>query len=113
MIPPATASAPLANTSRPHDSDAEKPRPSTSADMSRRLCKFREKLEPLRAAMKASVPEVDSDDRADNLRRPGPHHRDRRDPSQREATTLCLQQVARKLARLPAEPCYRDLCKIR
>ena len=76
--------------------------------MSRRLCKFREKLEPLRAAMKASVPDVDSDDRAD--KGPGNH---RRDPGQREATTLCLQQVARKLARLPAEPCCRNLCKIR
>jgi hypothetical protein len=76
--------------------------------MSRRLSKFREKLEPLRAAMKASVPEVDSFDRAD--KGPGNH---RRDAGQREATMLCLQQVARKLARLPTEPSHRDLCRIR
>ena len=100
---------------------AQPPRPATCSgetELSRRLSAFRARLEPLRAAIKASL---DTDGTAD----PRAARRARNEPvavagapraavtAPRESTLLCLQQAARKLSRVAPEPGPRDSFKFR
>jgi hypothetical protein len=86
---------------------------SGETELSRRLSAFRARLEPLRAAIMASI---DTDGVADPpaaRRRADPAPQPRAAAAPRQSTLVCLQQAARKLSRVAPDPGPRDSFKFR